>query len=137
MCFRWDDKLGLGTQIACIEPEVFELNYSAYRNKHVIYPVGSTNIYASFSSGDICCFIISDIFLLQVYIWNRNSGELLLTLPGHSGAVNCVSWSPANLHMLASASDDRTIRIWGLNQLNLRHKVSHSNGIAIRSNGKT
>lgn len=75
-------------------------------------------------------------FLLQVYIWHRCSGELLLALPGHSGAVNCVSWSPTNLHMLASASDDRTIRIWGLDQSNMKRK-DHGNGVIHLCNGRS
>jgi hypothetical protein len=48
----------------------------------------------------------------QLYVWHRGRGHLLAVLPGHAGAVNAVAWSATQPGLLASASDDRTVRLW-------------------------
>jgi WD40 repeat protein len=48
----------------------------------------------------------------KVYIWHRNREKPIAIYSGHSRTVNCVSWNPKYPQMLASASDDATVRIW-------------------------
>jgi len=48
----------------------------------------------------------------QIYIWHRDSAELVSVLSGHGpGLINAVSWTGRG--MFASASDDHTVRVWG------------------------
>ncbi|XP_053211960.1 WD repeat-containing protein 26-like [Panonychus citri] len=49
----------------------------------------------------------------KVYIWHTKREKPIAVLSGHSRTVNCVSWNSKYPQMLASASDDSTIRIWG------------------------
>ncbi|KAM0835154.1 hypothetical protein ACQ4PT_063123 [Festuca glaucescens] len=62
--------------------------------------------------GSDSLFIASGSEDSQVYIWQRCMEMPIKVLYGHSMTVNCVSWNPARPQMLASASDDRTVRIW-------------------------
>eukprot|EP00900_Chrysochromulina_parva_P009770 jgi/Chrpa1/18795/Chrysochromulina_OHIO_Genome00021727-RA len=57
------------------------------------------------------CLIVSASEDTQVYIWDRHTEALLEVLPSHSGSVNAVSWCPSR-GLLASASDDCTVRLW-------------------------
>ena len=49
----------------------------------------------------------------KLYIWHIKRDKPVAVLTGHTRTVNCVSWNPKLPQMLASASDDGTVRIWG------------------------
>jgi WD40 repeat protein len=48
-----------------------------------------------------------------IKLWDSYSGEIIRTLEGHSEGISDVTWSNDGEY-LASASDDKTIRIWSL-----------------------
>ncbi|WP_414587009.1 eIF2A-related protein [Scytonema sp. PCC 10023] len=48
-----------------------------------------------------------------IKIWTRD-GQLLNTLPGHSGQVNSVCFSPKDSNIIASAGNDNLVKIWNL-----------------------
>jgi WD40 repeat protein len=49
-----------------------------------------------------------------VYIWCRETTELLVKIAGHFQIVNSVNWHPKNPTLFVSASDDTRIKLWGL-----------------------
>lgn len=49
-----------------------------------------------------------------IYIWNKEKGDFIAKIEGHTQIVNAVHWNPSDPYIFASASDDQTVRIWGL-----------------------
>jgi len=48
----------------------------------------------------------------NVYVYHIKREKPIAILSGHTRTVNCVSWNPKCPSMIASASDDGTVRIW-------------------------
>lgn len=69
-------------------------------------------------------FVLSGSEESKVYVWHRDTGEMLAELEGHAGCVNSVSWNPVRHHMFASASDDRSVHVWSVSD-----QVALENGL--------
>ncbi|KAK0629759.1 WD40-repeat-containing domain protein [Bombardia bombarda] len=50
----------------------------------------------------------------KVKIYDVVEGKLVKTLVGHGGGINDLATSPGNPYIIASASEDTTVRIWSL-----------------------
>jgi WD40 repeat protein len=46
-------------------------------------------------------------------IWDMTRKEIVSTITGHASFINAIAFSPDNC-MIVSASDDGTVRIWGI-----------------------
>ena len=58
-----------------------------------------------------CVYLATGGKDMLVSIWETRSGKLIQTYQGHSAPINALRWSPDG-SLIASASDDRTVRIF-------------------------
>jgi len=78
-------------------------------------------------AGPSCSLLLSGSEDSLVYVWQRSSGRLIGTLNDHTATVNAVTATTTSQgkHLIASASDDYTIKIWqiktGIHNVNKQH----------------
>jgi WD40 repeat protein len=65
---------------------------------------------AGCGSGDLVCSGSEDA---AAYVWSLSLRRLVKVLRGHGDVVSAVGWSPRVPGLLATASDDHTVRLWG------------------------
>ena len=75
---------------------------------------------SSFGGGKGAPFIVLGGEDCKGHVFFRREGSYdsqpFLLLEGHTSTVNSVSWSPSDPRFIASASDDKTIRIWSISE---------------------
>ncbi|KAG2735365.1 hypothetical protein G9P44_001579 [Scheffersomyces stipitis] len=62
-------------------------------------------------SGEVVVAGSQDTF--EIYVWSVQTAQLLESLTGHEGPISCLTFGQEN-SVLASASWDKTIRIWNI-----------------------
>ena len=63
-----------------------------------------------------------------IRLWDADTGNLRLTITGHTGFINCVAFSPDS-STIVSGSRDTTIRLWNADTGNLRRTIDASSSV--------
>lgn len=87
-----------------------------------VSPYGSTIASGTYSNKDVIGGESNTEDDATIKIWNRNTGELLRTLKGHTRTISALAIDPFG-HILASGSYDGTIKIWNLHSGQLLHSL--------------
>jgi COMPASS component SWD3 len=59
-----------------------------------------------------------------IKLWDAYTGQIIRTLEGHTEGISDVAWSNDSEY-LASASDDKTVRIWKPDTVNFLLALFH------------
>jgi WD40 repeat protein len=65
----------------------------------------------------------------MIYLWDVQSGKLIIRLKGHSAAIEQARFSPDG-QLVVSASRDRTARLWSASTGELLNTLTHRNGVS-------
>ncbi|KAJ9085683.1 hypothetical protein DSO57_1011604 [Entomophthora muscae] len=97
--------------VSCQEIHLWDMMERRIIKRFTGYKQSKFVIRSCFGGADMN-YVISGSEDFNVYIWRLEDEALTKVLSGHTKMVNAVCWNSVHGSMLASASDDRTIRIW-------------------------
>lgn len=84
--------------------------HEVYRLRHKILNPGLPATSVSLSTDGKCLAVSSSDGLIRIYA--TESASLICTLSGHSRGILDIQFSPTDCDVLASALDDRSVRLW-------------------------
>lgn len=94
------------------EAQLIDLYTSTVVQKYKGHTLADEYIVRSTLGGAHESFVLSGSEDGYVYIWHKELGELVESIPGHAKRSNSVAWKPDDPSMFASCSDDGRVKIW-------------------------
>lgn len=66
-----------------------------------------------------------------IKIWDAKTGVLVYNLEGHLAGISTITWNPDST-VLASGSDDKSIRLWDIKTVRPSSRVTHLHSADVR-----
>lgn len=115
---------------------MWDIKERALVRKFVGITQGFYTIHSCFGGLDQA-FVASGSEDNKVYIFHVRRDEPIAVLSGHSRTVNCVAWNPVYHQVLASASDDNTVRLWGPASTHNRNKTQAASRVGTAGSSRS